>query len=162
MSYLLGAANHIALGTAIWDEDRSQLWDPQYGYCYHGRKPQVCGQFFELWPASRMSSGDPTVPLAPGGSRDSGAWSPWQIGVAGKRGYLFIAGQCLDSNGNPLIGAIVKGFRASDNLFVGQTISDSNGNYSLGSPYAVAHYLVAYEAGSPDSAGTTVNTLVPS
>jgi hypothetical protein len=166
MSYLIGAANHIALGTALWDEDRASLfWDPQYGYCYHGRGPQGRAKFFELWPPPRMSCGDPTSasPLLGTDSGDSGAWSPWQIGASGKRSYVYITGQCLDGTGAPLAGATVKGFRTSDSLYVGQTTSDSNGNYSLGSPYVgVNHYLVAYEAGSPDVLGTTVNTLTPS
>jgi hypothetical protein len=54
------------------------------------------------------------------------------------------------------------GFVAANNLYVGQTTSDANGNYSLGSPYTgVAHYLIAFISGSPDQFGTTDNTLVP-
>ena len=164
MSYFIGAANHIAVGLALWDEDRSRLWDPQSGYCYHGRGPQDRAKFFDLWPAPRMSCGDPSAASPPFGSDSggSGAWSPWQIAVSGKSNYVFITGQCLDGNGAPLAGAVVKGFRTSDNLYVGQTTSDSNGNYSFGSPYVgVNHYLEAYLPGSPDIAGTTVNTLIP-
>lgn len=167
MSVYLNSSNHIAVGSAIWDEDKSPLWEPQYNYCYQARGPQSArpqSSFFSLWPASRMSSGDPATPLTilGAGSRDIGGWMLWQCGEGGHTTPVFIVGRAVDGGGGILAGAIVKGFRASDDLFVGQTISDSNGNFSLGTPYpSVAHYLVAYEAGSPDVSGTTINTLVP-
>jgi hypothetical protein len=38
-------------------------------------------------------------------------------------------------------------------------ISDAGGKYSIPVNIGIQHYAVAYLAGSPDVAGTTVNTL---
>jgi hypothetical protein len=57
-------------------------------------------------------------------------------------------------------GAVVQAFRTSDDVLVAETTADSNGQYEAGRcETGVSHYLVAYRAGSPDIAGTTVNTL---
>jgi hypothetical protein len=71
-------------------------------------------------------------------------------------------GKCKDSVNAGVSGAIVQGFITATDAYVGETTADSLGNYELGTPYpATNHYLVAYRAGSPDIAGTTVNTLQP-
>jgi hypothetical protein len=81
------------------------------------------------------------------------------------RGQLWgtIAGVTKDcTHGNvPLANCVVHLFRTSDDVKVATTVSDAGGNYSFsliedGNTY----YAVAYKAGSPDLAGTTVNTLV--
>lgn len=73
-----------------------------------------------------------------------------------------IIGTTLDQNGDPLGNCVVQGFLTSDDTYVGQTISDTAGYYELTTLYpGQAHYLVAYKSGSPDVAGTTVNTLIP-
>ena len=56
---------------------------------------------------------------------------------------------------------VVQGFLTETDALVRETTADSNGRYELGTEYAspTQHYLVAYSAGSPDIAGTTVNTL---
>jgi hypothetical protein len=52
-------------------------------------------------------------------------------------------------------------FRTQDRSLVAETVSDSGGNWSLivrkGGPF----FLVEYKVGSPDVAGTSLNTLVP-
>lgn len=75
--------------------------------------------------------------------------------------YLQLSGITKDSAGAVLANCTVRLFRTSDDKFIEQVVSDANGNYqfrsaSLSEPY----YLVAYKTGSPDVAGTTVNTLV--
>jgi hypothetical protein len=66
-----------------------------------------------------------------------------------------------DSVGTPVANAIVQGFVTSTDAYVGEVTSGEDGTYTLGTETVagVAHYLVAYKAGSPDVAGTTVNTL---
>jgi hypothetical protein len=72
-------------------------------------------------------------------------------------------GQCKDGIGNPIGGAVVAGFITATNECVGVTATDDQGRYELGCPKSPGdqHYLVAYVDSSPDLAGTTVNTLVP-
>lgn len=73
---------------------------------------------------------------------------------------LRIAGTTLDSAGSPLGGCTVHLFRTRDDAEIDQTVSDGSGAYAfLTAQPAETHYAVAYLAGSPDVAGTTVNTL---
>ena len=75
--------------------------------------------------------------------------------------YGYITGTTKDSNGNVLAGCTVKAYITSTDQEIGATVSDGAGFFKVpigqtSGPY----YLVAYKAGSPDVAGTTVNTLV--
>ncbi len=73
-----------------------------------------------------------------------------------------ISGVTRDSTGATLDSCVVDIFDTVTNNFLATTVSDTNGNYSIGvngSP-AARFYAVAYKAGSPDVEGTTVNTLV--
>ena len=76
---------------------------------------------------------------------------------------LHILGVTKDSTSTPLGGVTVSLFLTSTNALLGTTISDGSGNYDfpLFTPVG-PFYVVAYKAGSPDVAGTTVNTLVAS
>ena len=119
------------------------------------------GNFWTLWSRPQMFSGD----LSGGyciedGSNGYGEWSPNQRASRGNGAVKFIMGRCLDADGNGVSGAIVQGFLTDSDVFVGQIGAGSDGSYQLGTPYpGTNHYLVAYRAGSPDIAGTTVNTL---
>ena len=66
-----------------------------------------------------------------------------------------------DTNTAGLGSVRVMFFRTQDNSFVGETLSDASGNWSkllnIGGPF----FLVCYKIGSPDVAGTSVNTLTP-
>ena len=81
-----------------------------------------------------------------------------------------IAGVTKDATGAPLGGCTVEVYETvtAANLnepkgrFVGSTVSDANGNYSVDvyvGPGATFRTVV-YKAGAPDVAGTSVNTLV--
>jgi hypothetical protein len=79
------------------------------------------------------------------------------------RGQLWaaITGVTRDSTGAVLGSCTVHLFRTSDDVKVDTTTSDASGNYSfVRIADATTYYCVAYKAGSPDVAGTTVNTLV--
>jgi hypothetical protein len=71
-----------------------------------------------------------------------------------------LVGVTRDSFGVALAGCTLSLFRTIDNVLVNQAVSDGGGNYLFTncSP-GLAYYIVAYLAGSPDVAGTTVNTL---
>ena len=72
--------------------------------------------------------------------------------------YL-ISGVTRDSTGAALGNCTVHFFRAADDLAIAQTTSDANGVFSTYVPAGVQYYIIAYLPGSPDVAGTTVNTL---
>lgn len=78
----------------------------------------------------------------------------------GNARYL-ISGVTRDVNGNPLGGCTVKLYTTVDDVERYTTVSDGAGNFSFSVPSnGWTWYAVAYLAGSPDVAGTTVNTLV--
>lgn len=71
-----------------------------------------------------------------------------------------ISGVTKDSNGTPLAACAVDLFRTLDDALVQRTTSDALGNYLFLHPGSGPFYLVAYKAGAPDVAGTTLNTVV--
>lgn len=66
-----------------------------------------------------------------------------------------------DAAGAPLGNCRVMIFRTEDMSFVGETTSDASGNWSLSMMKGGPFFFVEYKAGSPDRAGTSLNTLVP-
>jgi hypothetical protein len=73
-----------------------------------------------------------------------------------------ISGVTKDSTGANLGNCIVQLFNSNDDTYIGEVISDSSGNYQFTLNGNVnPKYAVAYLVGSPDVAGTTVNTLLP-
>lgn len=71
-----------------------------------------------------------------------------------------VVGVTRDSFGNVLPGCTVRLFKTSGDVKVAQTVSDGSGNYIFTNcAPGTAYYIVAYLAGSPDVAGTSVNTL---
>lgn len=74
--------------------------------------------------------------------------------------YALLTGITKDATGAALAACVVRCFRTTPAVFVSQTVSDGSGNYRASSLGGVACFCVAYKAGSPDVAGTTVNTLI--
>lgn len=122
------------------------------------------GRFYTLWPQSGMMSGDRSSGYCLFGMdcADTDWWSPPQRAGRGNGATKFIMGQCLDESSVAVSGAIVQGFLTATDAFVAEIACDASGLYELPTPNpGAAHYLVAYRAGAPDIAGTTVNTLTP-
>ena len=71
-----------------------------------------------------------------------------------------ISGVTKDSAGSVLGNCVVQLFRTSDDGIVYESTSDANGVFKFYNASGGPFYIVAYKAGSPDVAGTTVNTLV--
>lgn len=71
-----------------------------------------------------------------------------------------ITGTTKDSTGNALAGCTVDLFTTVDDVKIATCISDAAGFYAFDATAAGPYYLVAYKAGAPDVAGTSVNTLV--
>lgn len=74
--------------------------------------------------------------------------------------YAHVSGITKDAAGAALGSCVVKCFITATDVLFSQTTSDGSGNYTLTTPIGVAVYLVSYKAGTPDVAGTSVNTLV--
>lgn len=80
----------------------------------------------------------------------------------GSQSMLKFRGITRDSTGAVLGSAVVQGFLTSTDQYLRQVTSDAGGYFELPSEYATTnHFLVAYKAGSPDVAGTSVNTIQP-
>lgn len=65
-----------------------------------------------------------------------------------------------NSSGVALPSCVVDAFRTSDDVKMDGVVSDASAQYEISVYTDETHYVVAYKAGSPDVAGTTVNTLV--
>jgi hypothetical protein len=73
---------------------------------------------------------------------------------------MVLSGVSKDSTGAVLGLCQVLIFRTEDKSLVAETVSDANGVWSVSMMKGGPFFLVEYLAGSPDRAGTSVNTLV--
>ena len=75
--------------------------------------------------------------------------------------YL-ISGVTRNAGNTPLAGCAVDVYETVSKLWRGNTISDANGNYAIeiSGDRGITFRVDAYLVGSPDTSGTTVNTLV--
>lgn len=116
-----------------------------------------------LWSyGCRVSGGALQEYAAVGNDLQAGdLFEPYSCDGEGTQTKRFIRGTTVDSVDAPVANAIVQGFVTATDAYVGEVTSAEDGTYTLGTETAagVQHYLVAYKAGSPDIAGTTVNTL---
>lgn len=74
---------------------------------------------------------------------------------------MVLSGVSRDSAGAPLGNCRVMIFRTEDKSFILETQSDASGNWAVSMLVGGPFFLVEYKAGSPDVAGTSVNTIVP-
>lgn len=169
MSRFTGAQDALRpTGLGIWDEERSGLWRHSTNFIFHYRHPAYgfnkCNgnPFFALWHKGSFSW-DNSYMMGQDNLTATDSWERPAYGVpGGKQAWYWIKGLVKDGSSVPQAGATVKCFRQSDGLFVGQSISDANGQYQVPTPWiGVAHFVIAYLAGAPDRAGTTVNNLTP-
>jgi hypothetical protein len=72
-----------------------------------------------------------------------------------------ISGVTRDKNGTALGTCAVELYITGRDVSIAETVSDASGNFVFNMPGTGPFYLVAYRAGSPDVAGTTVNTIIP-
>jgi len=78
----------------------------------------------------------------------------------GAQNTTYVTGVTRDNTGAALGGCTVSLFITGADVEINKIISDASGNYSFVQPGSGPFYVVAYKAGSPDVAGTTVNTLI--
>jgi hypothetical protein len=75
-------------------------------------------------------------------------------------GTFSLSGVTRDSAGVALAGCVVDLFLNSEDTLVATTTSDESGNYRfIVNGNSQTYFVRAYKAGSPDVAGTSVNTL---
>lgn len=108
-----------------------------------------------LWPRSQMLGTSAGV-LNPDPAAQ--AWE-WNVYATGQHTRKRVTGQTLNAAGAPLGGVTVILFNTPTNVVVDTGVSDAAGNYSLGDPNATTNFVVGYLPGSPDVAGTTVDTI---
>ncbi len=157
------SAQSGSLQPAFEDKGNQPRWDWQARAPKTRKDPQ---RWYSLWSfGARVSIG------APSGNdgitcRDLSTidlYEPYSCDGPGQQSLKFIKGLCVDASDTPLSGVVLQSFRTSDDTFAGYEVqSRTDGSYDLATNFpGVGHYVVAYLSGSPDRAGTTVNTLVP-
>lgn len=113
--------------------------------------------------AGDLTTGDGEI-LGADGSNSLG-WFEFPISRSLTTSYafsgFFLNGVTRDNAGAILANCTIHGYWSVDDTYQGETTSNFAGEYCWVGQYQQAHYLVAYKAGSPDVAGTTVDTLVP-
>lgn len=79
----------------------------------------------------------------------------------GGRANWEIVGVTRTSTGTVLASCAIDLFETGSDLVKGRTVSGADGSFTLSNPGTGPFYLVAYKTGSPDVAGTTVQTVMP-
>jgi hypothetical protein len=87
-------------------------------------------------------------------------WETSEV-TRGHSGRLGFTGVIRDVYGTAVAGAVVKLFRTADDSLQYSGPSGTDGSYTATTPFNDAHYLVAYKDDVIDTAGATVNTLIP-
>lgn len=102
------------------------------------------------------TDGDPPV------TESGHGYEPFSCDGEGTQSMRFIRGYSRDSAGAILANAIVQAFVTATDAGQVPVTSGTDGFFAAPTETlpGVQHYLVAYKPGSPDVAGTTVNTLV--
>lgn len=118
-----------------------------------GRAVNLRNPGFQYEPAD-MNTMAPAAVILPNYGRDSYMQTDW---YATNRA---ITGVTRDGAGAVLANAEVTLYTLAD-VVIDAQLSDASGNFSFQNPGTGPFYIVAYKAGAPDVAGTTVNTLLP-
>jgi len=105
------------------------------------------GQGFLAMPGKRWSA-----------TRWTGSSKPFRS-VPFSTTHQILVGVTKDSAGVALGACVVQLFRTMNDAFIEEQVSDGSGNFLFYPPDSGPYYIVAYKAGAPDVAGTTVNTL---
>lgn len=83
----------------------------------------------------------------------------WNFPPSGCHVRKIISGVVVNASGVPVAGVTVDLFNTLTGLQVDTQISASDGSFTCGDPNAVNCFAVADIAGSPETAGTTIQSL---
>lgn len=162
MSSFLGAGWGLASAFSVLQAASEATSPDYYQWNGWGRKPLAPWLEGVLWSATKFIGSDANGCLFGMDAQSTGRWSAIAAyEESGGQQCKKLIGTCRDSTGAVLGSCVIQGFLSGSDLFAGQMTCDAAGYFEFCTPYTGAHYLVAYKAGSPDVAGTTVNTLVP-
>jgi hypothetical protein len=158
LSALLGSAVGQSIGINAGFNDES-LQYPDYKTLGGNFVSQIPMDHADvLWPRSQGLSDCCGVPGLLNPDPAAQAWE-WNVFTTGSRHRKVFTGQTIAAGGGALAGCTVMLFNTATGLLVDTTTSDSAGNYKLTDPNNVNCFVVAYLPGSPDIAGTTIDTL---
>ena len=152
---------------AIPDRDETDLFKTRIYWSYQMRGAAVNRDpygFVSLWPRSRGMSGDPSAPGFLGGAQDSndtGVFEPLNFTETGASRYYFIHGVCVDGSSTPLAACTLDLFLTATDAYVSSGQTDSNGIYSLGTPWLGQNHYIVANYGPNTYVGASVNTLTP-
>lgn len=79
---------------------------------------------------------------------------------SGANGRLGFNGFSRDASGGVIAGVTVKCMLTATDTKQSEAVSDADGLFVVSTSEAGGHYLIFYKTGTPDIAGTTVNTLL--
>lgn len=167
MSYFLWhtIVDTTANQLAIHDREEHDLYRGRHYWSYQLRNPQFNrdrGLWTALWPRSKMIEGDPTAGVIIGADiSDGGVYEPLSFKEGGSARYYFIHGVCVDGSSNPLAGCTLYLYLTSTRAYVSSGQTDSNGIYSLGTPFTGQNHFVVANYGPNSLVGSSINTLQP-
>lgn len=121
-------------------------------------------RWYSLWSfGCRVSGASLDGEYTQRGTASPDLYEPYSCDGAGTQSKRFLRGLCKDATDAVVANATVQAFVTATDAYAGEGISLNDGTYYVGVEQSAAtpHYLVAYKVGSPDIAGTTVNTLLP-
>lgn len=151
--------NSLTAGLMLANDERAQA--PGYQLALEGQKINRPWEDAVLWPRSRYSGSEMCCAMVSEDSTASGRWGTMPL-EAGNPSQKKLIGTSRDSGGAVLGSCTVKAFVTSTDVLAGTTVSDSAGYFEVcTSNSGVAHRIDAYKGGSPDLAGSSVNTLIP-
>ena len=139
-------------------------------WCWQKRSPKTWKDkigWNSLWSYGCRVGGGDSEGYAPAGNGQGLAgcdlYEPFSCDGEGTQSKRFLRGTCVDASDVPVANAIVQAYRTADDAYLGEVQANNDGTYGVGIEVAAGTpcYLVAYKPGSPDTAGTTVNTLTP-
>jgi hypothetical protein len=159
MSSLMGGeSGQAGVGQFRWNDDRiNAQWFDHDDWRWVPRDSgwSLVGFSTPWWPGGGGMD-------ASGGEFLSAVWNNQPEVVSGASGFYGFTGITRDVYGTIIGGATVRCFRTSDGLLVSTVTSDATtGAFMAWTPYYPdPHFLVASKTGSPDVAGTSVQTLI--
>lgn len=159
MSSFIGNASGGTAGIGSFARDDIRIWPEWVSHDYRDNL-----NIDSAWTLDGFATG-----WWPGGSSVNTSGVEWHETIRwdrpeitrGHSGRLGFTGVTRDVYGTAVAGAVVKLFRTADNSLQYSGPSASDGTYTATTPFSDGHYLVAYKDDVIDTAGATVNTLIP-